>query len=378
MTRLIDAWLMRGGTSRGVFLRGDALPTHAVERDALVLRAMGSPDPYRRQIDGLGGATSSTSKVVLLWPSGRPDADVEYLFGQVSVDQPLIDWSGNCGNLMSAVGPYALHQGWVAHAPRDGMARVRIFNRNRAERIEAEVLMQAGEVCETGDFREDGVAFDGSPIALTVASDESLPVLPTGQAVDQLSLPDGRLIEATLIRAGNPTVFIRAADLGLSGLETPGEFKPSAVLAQALEHLRAQAAVRMGLAQTPEQASREQPAIPKIAWLAPAQAYTATDGRSVATGQVDLCARILSMGVLHASFTGTGSIALATAAAIPGTLAHGLHGLAPDALLRIGHPAGVLPVGARVSRVSDGAWLLQQARLVRTARRLMLGQVVLP
>lgn len=381
----IPAVYMRGGTSKGVFFLASDLPADPVVRDRILLRVIGSPDPYGQQIDGMGGATSSTSKVVLVGLSNRPDCDVDYRFGQVAIDRPLIDWSGNCGNLTSAVGPFAIAQGLVA-APRDGAAVVRIWQANIAARIIAHVPMRDGEVVEEGDFELDGVTFPAAQIRIEfldpspAADAEGAPggMFPTGRALDSLEVPGIGRVEVTMINAGNPAVFIDAAQLGLRGNEMQRDVNGDAALLARCEAIRAHATVRMGLARDADEATRLRPHTPKLAFVAPALAYTASSGKAVDPSMVDFNARILSMGRLHHAMTGTGAVAIAVAAAIPGTLVNRLlpPGTAPEQV-RFGHPSGVMAVGAQAEQ-REGAWVVTKAIMSRSARRLMSGSVHVP
>lgn len=376
--RIPAAW-MRGGTSKGLFFRGDALPADPALRDRILLRAIGSPDPYGRQMDGVGGATSSTSKIVVVARSARPDCDVDYLFGAVAIDAPLIDYSGSCGNLIAAVGPFAIEEGLVA--AREGVTTVRIWQTNSAKRIVAHVPVAGGEPLVEGDCRIDGVAFPGAEIRLEFLDPggaNGRALLPTGNAVDTLAVPGAGTVRATMIDAGNPTVFVRADAIGLDGTELPARVDADPALLERLEAIRAQAAVAMGLAPSAAAATRERPATPKIGFVAAPCAYAASTGARVPAEALDLVARIVSMGRLHHAFTGTGSIALAAAAALPGTIpAEVARPLAPGALLRIGHPSGRMEVGATVSQQAAG-WTVEQALMRRTARRLMDGAVLVP
>ncbi len=372
----IPATLMRGGTSKGVFIRADALPADITLRDRLLSRLIGSPDPYGRQIDGLGTGISSTSKVALISTSRQPGCDVDYLFGHIAVDSGEIDWSGSCGNLSAAVAPFALLEGLVT-GPHDGVATVRIWQANTGKVIVAEVAMRDGLPCQEGDFGMDGVAFAGAPqqlVFLDPAGGASGALFPTGRRIDQLSWSAQCEIDATLIDAGNPLVILRAADLGLTGLEQPQDVNTDASLLAQLESLRAQAAVVMGLAATPAQASRERPSNPKLCWIAPPAGFTAADGRVFEASQLDLLARIVSMGKLHHGFTGTGTIALAAAAALPGTLVSALLGQPLIARpLCFGHPSGVNQIVTEL----DGERVMA-SRLTRSARVLMRGEAWVP
>ena len=379
--RRIPAVYMRGGTSKGVFFHGRDLPSDPRERDALLLRVIGSPDPYGKHTDGMGGATSSTSKVVVVTPSWRDGCDVDFLFGAVAIDAPMIDWSGNCGNLSAAVGPFAVSEGLVPAV--EGVTRVRIWQANIGRRIESFVPVRAGEVVEDGAFMEDGVPFPSSEVRLEFldpADDEPGAIgalLPTGAPQDDLDVPGVGVIAATMITAGNPTVFVRASSLGLTGKETAADVDRDRRLLERLEAIRAAAAVRMGLAGTPEEATRSRPATPKISWVARPAAYRTSAGVDVAPERIDLLARIMSMGRLHHAFTGTGSIALAVAAALPGTVVAEVARTLPGVPTRIGHLSGTLAVGADVSQ-RDGRWQVDKAVLSRSARRLMTGWVHVP
>jgi probable AcnD-accessory protein PrpF len=384
--RPIRACYMRGGTSKGVFFLADDLPQDPVLRDRLLLRVIGSPDAYGKQTDGMGGATSSTSKVVIVWPSVRSNCDVDYLFGQVSVGEPVIDWSGNCGNLTAAVGPFALHQGLVK-AGGDGLVGVRIWQANIRKRIVCHVPVRDGQVQEDGDFELDGVTFPAAEIPIHFmdpAGGDGQALFPTGRAVDMLDVPGLGSVKATLITAGNPTVLVHAQALGLTGTEMPAEVNSDAQLLARCEAIRAFGAVAMGLAASAEEATHKRPATPKLAFVSPPAAYLSSAGKAVQASDIDLCVRILSMGVLHHALTGTGAIALAVAAAVPETLARQVIDLArpgtcafDPAQLRLGHPSGTLRVGAEAS--FDGQqWQITRAIVSRSARRLMDGQVFVP
>jgi probable AcnD-accessory protein PrpF len=379
----IPAVYMRGGTSKGVFFLARDLPAEAAERDRILLRVVGSPDPYGKHIDGMGGGTSSTSKVVILSPSTHPDCDVDYLFGAVAIGAPVIDWTGNCGNLSAAVGPFAISAGLVA-APAQGWATVRIWQANIGKRIVARVPMQGGEVQEQGDFVLDGVAFAAAEVRLEfpdpAAGEDEGPaaaLFPTGRRIDVLQVPGVGAIEATLINAGLPTVFVDAAALGLRGTEGQGDVNGNPTLLSLAEQLRSHGAVAMGLVATPLEATSGRPHTPKLAFVAPPAGYQASDGRTVAAGSIDLLARIFSMGPLHHAMTGTGAVAIAAAAAVPGTLLHRIAPLGPDGCVRVGHPSGTLVVGAQAAEV-DGRWVVHKVVMSRSARRLMEGWVRVP
>jgi len=379
----IRATYMRGGTSKGVFFTPDDLPAPARQpgaaRDALMLRVTGSPDPYGKQIDGMGGATSSTSKVVIVGPSVRPDCDVDYLFGAVAIESPVVDWSGNCGNLTSAVGPFAIERGLVS-APENGIAVVRIWQANIQKKIIAHVPMCDGQVQETGDFELDGVTFPAAEIKLEFLDPgadedgEGGAMFPTGNMIDKLDVPGVGVVEATLINAGNPTIFIDAVTLGLNGSELQPRVNTDAELLAKAEAIRANATVAMGLAATAAEATEKRPHTPKLAFVAQPTGYTAASGKDVSSSDMDLCARIFSMGKLHHAMTGTGAVAIAVAAAIPGTLVSRVLGGGRRDEVRFGHPSGTLKVGADAAQ-QDGTWAVTKALMSRSARRLMEGQV---
>lgn len=379
----IPAVYMRGGTSKGVFFLASDLPADAAARDRLLLRVIGSPDRYGKQIDGMGGATSSTSKVVILSKSERPDCDVDYLFGAVAVDAPVIDWSGNCGNLSAAVGPFAISSGLV-QAPADGVAIVRIWQANIAKKIISHVPMASGEVVELGDFELDGVTFPATEVRLEFldpAADEDGgeggAMFPTGRKVDTLVVPGVGSIEATLINAGNPTIFVEASSLGLKGTELQADVNGKKELLALAEIVRAHGAVAMGLVATPEEATAKRPHTPKLAFVSRPAPYTASDGKAVAANSIDMLARIFSMGQLHHAMTGTGAVAIAAAAAIPGTLVHRVAPVGTDGRVRFGHPSGSLNVGAEAAEQS-GTWAVTKVLMSRSARRLMEGFVRVP
>lgn len=382
----IRATYMRGGTSKGVFFTPEDLPASAREpgaaRDALMLRVVGSPDPYEKQIDGMGGATSSTSKVVIVGKSERDDCDVDYLFGAVAIESPVVDWSGNCGNLTSAVGPFAITRGLV-QAPADGTAIVRIWQANIQKKIIAHVPIENGEVVELGDFELDGVTFPAAEIKLEFlepGADEDGDggsMFPTGAMIDQVDVPGIGTVEATLINAGNPTIFVDAATLGLTGSELQPQVNSNMELLKRCEAIRANATVAMGLAATAAEATEKRPHTPKLAFVAPPAAYTASSGKAIRAQDMDLCARIFSMGKLHHAMTGTGAVAIAVAASIPGTLVSRVLGQGRHSEVRFGHPSGTLRVGAEAAEV-DGQWTVTKALMSRSARRLMDGQVFVP
>ena len=385
----IPATCMRGGTSKGVFFRLQDLPAAAQRpgpaRDALLLRVIGSPDPYGKQIDGMGGATSSTSKAVILSPSSRPGHDVDYLFGQVAIDRPFVDWSGNCGNLSAAVGPFAIGNGLLdaGQLPRDGMATVRIWQANIGKTIVARVPMRDGAVQETGDFELDGVTFPAAEVQLEFIdpADEGEgeaagAMFPTGNLVDALEVPGVGTLQATLINAGIPTIFVDAQAIGYAGTELQEAINGSEAALAMFEAIRAHGALRMGLIRDIAEAARRQHT-PKVAFVAPPAAYTASSGKPVNAADVDLLVRALSMGKLHHAMMGTAAVAIGTAAAIPGTLVNLAAGGGERAAVRFGHPSGTLRVGAEARQV-DGRWTVTKALMSRSARVLMEGQVRVP
>ena len=384
MTQLrIPAVYMRGGTSKGVFFLADDLPADPRDRDRILLRVIGSPDPFRKHIDGMGGATSSTSKVVLVSRSSRPECDVDYRFGQVAIDAPVVDWSGNCGNLTTAVGPFAIEQGLV-EVPASGTAIVRLWQAKIGKKIIAHVPMQRGEVQEEGSFELDGVTFPAAEVKLEFidpgADDGDGAgggMFPSGARVDVLDVPGVGKVEATLINAGNPTIFVDASTLGLTGVELQDDINARTELLARVEAIRARGAVAMGLAASAAEATAERPHTPKLAFVANAASYTASDGKSVDADAIDMLARIFSMGKLHHAMTGTGAVAIAVAAAIPGTLPHRVARSAADGRIRFGHPSGTLSVGAE-AREEGGQWVVSKAVMSRSARRLMEGWVRVP
>ena len=382
----IPATYMRGGTSKGVFFRLEDLPEAArvpgPARDRLLMRVIGSPDPYGKHTDGMGGATSSTSKCVILSKSQQPGHDVDYLYGQVSIDSAFVDWSGNCGNLSSAVGPFAIANGLLDadRVPRDGHCTVRIWQANIGKTIIAHVPMSAGEVQETGDFELDGVTFAAAEIPLEFLdpSDDGDggAMFPTGQLVDTLDVPGFGTFRATLINAGIPTIFLDASDLGCTGIELQGAINEDTSALAKFEAIRAYGAVRMGLIERVEQAATRQHT-PKVAFVAPAQDHVTSSGKAIRADEIDLLVRALSMGKLHHAMMGTAAVAIGTAAAIPGTLVNAAAGGGAPGSVRFGHPSGTLTVGAEAREV-DGRWTVTKAVMSRSARVLMEGFVRVP
>jgi len=383
----IPATYIRGGTSKGVFFRLDDLPESCrvpgAARNRLFQRVIGSPDPYAAQIDGMGGATSSTSKCVILSRSTRPDHDVDYLYGQVAIDKDFVDWSGNCGNLSTAAGAFAIHAGYVhpARIPHNGVCTVRIWQANIGKTILAHVPISNGQVQETGDFELDGVTFPAAEIVLEFLDpsddgDDGGAMFPTGRLVDELDVPGVGSFMATLINAGIPTVFVNAADIGYTGTELREAINADPAALARFEAIRVAGALRMGLIKTPDEAATRQHT-PKIAFVAPPRDYVTSSGRTVRAADVDLLVRALSMGKLHHAMMGTAAVAIGTAAAIPGTLVNLAAGGGERNAVRFGHPSGVLRVGAEARQVA-GQWKVTKAVMSRSARILMEGWVRVP
>ncbi|KNH42810.1 2-methylaconitate cis-trans isomerase PrpF [Pseudomonas lini] len=384
----IPATYMRGGTSKGVFFSLKDLPEAAQipgpARDALLLRVIGSPDPYDKQIDGMGGATSSTSKTVILSKSLKADHDVDYLFGQVSIDKPFVDWSGNCGNLSAAVGSFAVSNGLVdaSRIPFNGVAVVRVWQANIGKTIIAHVPITDGEVQETGDFELDGVTFPAAEVQLEfmdpAAEEEGGggSMFPTGNLVDDLEVPGVGTLKATLINAGIPTIFINAEDIGYTGTELQGAINGDLKALAMFETIRAYGALRMGLIQHLDEATKRQHT-PKVAFVAKPADYIASSGKAIAATDIDLLVRALSMGKLHHAMMGTAAVAIGTAAAISGTLVNLAAGGIERNAVRFGHPSGTLRVGAEASKV-NGEWTVNKAIMSRSARVLMEGYVRVP
>ena len=384
----VPATYIRGGTSKGVFFRLQDLPASAQQpgaaRDALLMRVIGSPDPYGKQIDGMGGATSSTSKTVIVSKSSQPDHDVDYLFGQVSIDKAFVDWSGNCGNLSAAVGPFAISNGLVdpARVPKDGIATIRIWQANISKTIIAHVPVTNGEVQETGDFELDGVTFPAAEVQLEfmdpAAEEEGAggSMFPTGNLIDDLEVPGVGTLKATMINAGIPTIFVNADAIGYTGTELQDAINGDAKALAMFETIRAYGAVRMGLIKEIGEAAKRQHT-PKVAFVAPPKDYVSSSGKAVQAADVDLLVRALSMGKLHHAMMGTAAVAIGTAAAIPGTLVNLAAGGGERNAVRIGHPSGTLRVGAEASQ-QNGDWSVTKAIMSRSARVLMEGWVRVP
>lgn len=380
----VAATYIRGGTSKGVFFNLSDLPESAQqpgeERDALLLRVIGSPDPYGKQTDGMGGATSSTSKTVIVSKSSQPDHDVDYLFGQVAIDKPFVDWSGNCGNLSAAVGPFAISAGLIdaARLPENGLATIKIWQANIQKTIIAKVPMTNGEVQETGDFELDGVTFPAAEIQVEFVdpADGEGDMFPTGNLVDSLEVPDIGTFDATMINAGIPTIFLNAADLGYQGTELQDAINNDQQALARFERIRAAGALKMGLIEDASEAATRQHT-PKIAFVSPPKDYLASSGKSVDTKDIDLLVRALSMGKLHHAMMGTAAVAIGTAAAIPGTLVNLAAGGSERQSVNFGHPSGTLKVGAEAALV-NGVWQVNKAIMSRSARVLMEGWVRIP
>ncbi|MDN5516381.1 MAG: 2-methylaconitate cis-trans isomerase PrpF [Pseudomonas sp.] len=387
----IPATYIRGGTSKGVFFRLQDLPERCrvpgEARDKLFMRVIGSPDPYAAQIDGMGGATSSTSKCVILSKSSQPEHDVDYLYGQVSIDKAFVDWSGNCGNLSTAAGAFAIHAGLVdaARIPENGTCVVRIWQANIQKTIIAHVPITDGQVQETGDFELDGVTFPAAEIVLEFLDpsddgEEGGSLFPTRNLVDDLEVPadvvEGGTLKATMITAGIPTIFVNAEDIGYQGTELREAINSDPTQLARFEQIRIAGALRMGLIKTAEEAATRQHT-PKIAFVSPPKDYRTSSGKEVKAGEVDLLVRALSMGKLHHAMMGTCAVAIGTAAAIPGTLVNIAAGGGEREAVRFGHPSGTLRVGAQAKRV-DGQWTVTKAVMSRSARILMEGWVRVP
>ena len=384
----VPATYMRGGTSKGVFFRLQDLPAAAqvpgAARDALLMRVIGSPDPYGKQTDGMGAATSSTSKTVILSKSSRPDHDIDYLFGQVSIDKPFVDWSGNCGNLTAAVGPFGISNGLVdpGRVPQNGTAIVRIWQANIGKTIIAHVPVTNGAVQETGDFELDGVTFPAAEVQVEfmdpAAEEEGGggAMFPTGNLVDDLEVPGVGTLKATMINAGIPTIFVNAADIGYKGTELQDDINGDTKALEMFEKIRAYGALRMGLIKHLDEAAKRQHT-PKVAFVAKPADYVSSSGKPVTTRDADVLVRALSMGKLHHAMMGTAAVAIGTAAAIPGTLVNLAAGGGNLEAVRFGHPSGTLRVGAQASQV-DGEWVVTKAIMSRSARVLMEGWVRVP
>jgi probable AcnD-accessory protein PrpF len=379
----IPATYMRGGTSKGVFFNLTDLPKAAQvagkTRDKLLLRVIGSPDPYGKQTDGMGGATSSTSKTVILSKSSEPDHDVDYLFGQVAIDKAFVDFSGNCGNLTAAVGSFAITNGLVdsSRIPENGIAVVRIWQANIKKTIIAHVPITNGLVQETGDFELDGVTFPAAEVKIEFVKpvgDESL--FPTGNLIDELEVPGVGNFHATMITAGIPTIFLNASDIGYKGTELQGDINGDAKALEMFETIRAYGAIKMGLINEIGEAKTRQHT-PKVAFLAPPASYTSSSGKQISVDDIDINVRALSMGLLHHAMMGTAAVAIATASAIPGTLVNLAAGGGERNSLRFGHPSGTLKVGAEVNKI-DGEWKAEKVIMSRSARVLMEGNVCVP
>ena len=380
----IPATYMRGGTSKGVFFNLQDLPPAAQiqgqARDKLLLRVIGSPDPYGKHTDGMGGATSSTSKTVILAKSDQPDHDVDYLFGQVAIDKAFVDWSGNCGNLTAAVGSFAIASGLVdkSRIPDNGVAVVRIWQKNIEKTIVAHVPITNGQVQETGDFELDGVTFPAAEVKIEFIRpvDPTEAMFPTGNLVDELEVPGIGTLQVTMINAGIPTIFLNADAIGYTGSELQGAINEDPVALQRFETIRAYGAVKMRLIEKTEEAAGRQHT-PKVAFVAPPEDYLASSGKAIKAGDIDLNVRALSMGKLHHAMMGTAAVAIGTAAAIPGTLVNLAAGGGERESVTFGHPSGTLKVGAAASE-TDGNWIVEKVVMSRSARILMEGWVRIP
>lgn len=376
--RRFRAAFMRGGTSKGLFFGAGVLPDDPAERDRVLIRAIGGGDPYGSEIDGLGGATSSTSKAVIVSPSDRAGYDVDYLFAQVGITAAAVDWTGSCGNLAAAVGPFAIEEGMVPAA--GGLTTVRIWQQNTSKEIVAHVPTQAGRVVTEGDFRIDGVPYPAAKIRLDfVDPGGSMTgrLLPSGNVVDELEVRGVGSVTATLIDAANPCVLVAASDLGCTGTELPSQLNGDGEVLARFEAIRASAAVAMGLAASVEEATRDHPANPKVAMVAAPCSHRAAGGRQIGQTDVELVVRMLSMGRVHHALPGTGGVAVAVATLVPDTVPFRAAAKPAEGLVRIGHSSGVISVSADVGRARDG-WVARRATVWRSARRLMEGSVLVP
>ncbi|QFQ77604.1 2-methylaconitate cis-trans isomerase PrpF [Vibrio harveyi] len=380
----VPATYMRGGTSKGVFFNLEDLPQPAQvageARDKLLLRVIGSPDPYAKQIDGMGGATSSTSKTVIVSRSERADHDVDYLFGQVSIDKPFVDWSGNCGNLSAAVGPFAIHAGLIdeERIPENGIVTVRVWQVNIGKTILIHVPIVNGFVQETGGFELDGVTFPAAEIQVDFVdpADGEGSMFPTGNLVDDLVVPDVGTFNATFINAGIPTIFVDAEALGYQGTELQDDINNDESALARFESIRAYGALKMGLIDSLEEAQARQHT-PKIAFVSQPKSYLSSSGKAVEAGEVDILVRALSMGKLHHAMMGTAAVAIASAACVPGTLVNLAAGGGEKESVTFGHPSGTLKVGAKAKQTEQG-WVVEKAIMSRSARILMEGFVRVP
>lgn len=384
----VPATYMRGGTSKGVFFSLTDLPEAAQQpgaaRDAILKRVIGSPDPYAKQIDGMGGATSSTSKTVIVNKSTVDDHDVDYLFGQVGISNDFVDWSGNCGNLSSAVGPFAIHAGLIdpANIPDNGICTIKIWQVNIQKTIIAHVPITNGQVQETGDFELDGVTFPAAEVVIEFIDpsdddgEEGASMFPTGNLVDELEVPGIGTFPATMISAGIPTIFLNAADIGYSGIELQGDINGNPEALERFETIRAYGAKAMGLIKDIQEAKDRQHT-PKIAFVAPSKDYTTSSGKAITADAIDLHVRALSMGQLHHAMMGTAAVAIAAASAIPGTLVNQAAGGGDRESVIFGHPSGTLRVGAEAV-LDNGQWQVKKAIMSRSARILMSGWVHIP
>ncbi|ENY6497144.1 2-methylaconitate cis-trans isomerase PrpF [Vibrio parahaemolyticus] len=380
----VPATYMRGGTSKGVFFNLEDLPQEAqvagAARDKFLLRVIGSPDPYAKQIDGMGGATSSTSKTVIVSRSSRDDHDVDYLFGQVSIDKPFVDWSGNCGNLSAAIGPFAIHAGLIPQdrLPENGIVTVRVWQVNISKTILVHVPIVNGFVQETGEFELDGVTFPAAEIQVDFVdpADGEGSMFPTGNLVDDLVVPDVGTFNATFINAGIPTIFIDAESIGYQGTELQDDINNDDAALAMFESIRAHGALKMGLISELEEAQTRQHT-PKIAFVSKPKSYQSSSGKAVNESEIDVLVRALSMGKLHHAMMGTAAVAIASAACVPGTLVNLAAGGGEKESVTFGHPSGTLKVGAQAKQTEQG-WVVQKAIMSRSARILMEGFVRVP
>ena len=378
----VKATYMRGGTSKGTFFNIADLPEPAQvagkARDKLLQRIVGSPDVYKKQMDGMGGASSSTSKAILIGKSQKTDHDVDYYFGQVAIDKDFMDWSGNCGNLSSAVGPFAIKEGLVANVPESGVCCVKIWQANIKKTILCYVSMIDGMVKEMGDYEIDGVAFPAEEIKLEFVEpvDPSEELFPTGNLVDDLEVPGVGTFKATMITAGIPTIFLNANEIGYKGTELQDDINSDTKALERFETIRVAGALKMGLISDPKEAVTKQH-VPKVAFVSPPQDFITSSGKEVQADAMDLHVRALSMQQLHHAMMGTASVAIGVAACIPGTLVNLASGGGEKDSVTFGHPSGAIKVGARISKNGE-KYIVEKASMSRSARIIMEGNVYVP
>jgi len=378
----VKASYMRGGTSKGTFFNIADLPVEAqknqTKRNKLLQRIVGSPDVYKKQMDGMGGASSSTSKAILVGKSEVEGHDVDYYFGQVAIDKDFMDWSGNCGNLSSAVGPFAIAEGLVENVPQNGVCCVRIWQANIKKTILCYVTMENGMVKEMGDYEIDGIAFAAEEIKLEFVEpvDPFEELFPTGNLIDDLEVEGIGTFKATMITAGIPTIFLNAEALGYKGTELQGDINADSDALERFETIRIAGALKMGLISDPAEALTKQHT-PKIAFVSKAQDFITSSGKEVSASEMDLHVRALSMQQLHHAMMGTASVAIGVAASIPGTLVNEAAGGGEKDTVTFGHPSGAIKVGAKITKETD-KYVVEKASMSRSARIIMEGYVHVP